>query len=98
MGKYIYTSRGNPVGYIQGRYIYTMSGRAAGQLNGNHVHKLSGQYVGELDRQMIVRKPLVHQGNIGNPGNISGLGNLGVPVNRGPISSGYQDVSKELFS
>ncbi len=98
MTKYIYTSNGNAVAYIQGRYIHSIRGNAIGQIVGEtHVHKLSGSYVGELHKDMIVDKRLGNLGNVGNPGNPGNTGNPGNPGNRGSVNYGYRDVSGELL-
>ncbi len=96
MTNYLYNSRGQPVGFWRGRYIYTLRGKPVGQIRGTHVHKLSGQYVGVLHRDMVVKRNICNQANIGrcrNPGNPDSLSN---PGNRGAVSYGFADVFHRL--
>jgi hypothetical protein len=97
MIRFLYDSRGKPVGFIHDRFIYSMRGRPVGQLSGTHVHKMSGSYVGELHEDMVVNKRLGNFGNIGRAGNPSNIGIPGKPGNRGVVNYGYPDVFTKLL-
>lgn len=97
MTQYVYSVRGEAVGYVYGKYIHSMWGDAIGQLNGTHVHRLDGAYVGELHDDMVLDMHLGNFGNIGNPGNPGNRGNPGNPGNRGSGGSAYRDVFEKLL-
>lgn len=95
---YIYSSRGNAVGYRNRNFIHEIGGKAVGQISGlTHVHKITGQYVGELHEDMVLDMGYGNLGNIGNPGNPGNFGHPDNPGNRGARSYGYKDVFEKLL-
>ncbi|SRR5690606_1637025 len=54
---YVYSTGGEPVGYLFESYIYDLGGTPLGRIVGCRVHRFDGTYVGEWFRDMVVRRP-----------------------------------------
>ena len=94
---YLYDSKGNPAGYLDGEFIYSLKGEAIGFVDDTNVYKISGYYIGELLEDMVVDMKLngmPRLSGIPKPGNI---GSLPKPGNRGAINLGYPDVFFRLL-
>ena len=57
MAMYVYSTGGEPVGFVFETYIYDMDGTPLGRIVGCRVHRFDGTYVGEWFRDMVVRRP-----------------------------------------
>ena len=57
MAMYVYSTRGEPVGFVMETFIHTMEGMPVGRIMGSRVHRLDGGYVGEFFKDMVVAKP-----------------------------------------
>lgn len=57
MTMYVYSTGGEPVGFVFETYIYDLGGRPLGRILGSRVHRLDGSYVGEWFKDMVVRRP-----------------------------------------
>ena len=56
MTMYVYSIRGEPVGFLFESFIYDLDGTALGRLFGSRVHRLDGSYAGEWFHQMVVER------------------------------------------
>ena len=54
---YVYSTEGEPVGFVFETTIYDLEGVALGRIVGCRVHRFDGTYVGEWFRDMVVRRP-----------------------------------------
>lgn len=54
---YVYSTDGEPVGFVFGTNIYDLTGTPLGRILGCRVHRFDGTYVGEWFRDMVVRRP-----------------------------------------
>lgn len=54
---YVYSTDGEPVGFVFETNIYDMAGTPLGRIVGCRVHRFDGTYVGEWFRDMVVRRP-----------------------------------------
>lgn len=57
MAMYVYSTHGEPVGFVMETYIHTMEGEPVGKIMGSRVHRLDGTYVGEWWKEMVVARP-----------------------------------------
>ena len=57
MAMYVYSTEGEPMGYVFETYIYDLDGSPLGRIVGCRVHRFDGTYVGEWFRDMVVRRP-----------------------------------------
>ena len=57
MAMYVYSTGGEPVGFVFETYIYDLEGTPLGRIVGCRVHRFDGTYVGEWFRDMVVRRP-----------------------------------------
>ena len=57
MAMYVYSTEGEPVGYVFETNIYDLDGTPVGRIVGCRVHRFDGTYVGESFRDMVVRRP-----------------------------------------
>jgi 4-fold beta-flower domain-containing protein len=57
MAMYVYSTDGDPVGFVFETYIYDLDGSPLGRIVGCRVHRFDGTYVGEWSRDMVVRRP-----------------------------------------
>jgi hypothetical protein len=93
MAMYVYSTHGEPVGFVMETFIHTMEGEPVGRIIGSRVHRFDGSYVGEWWKEMVVARPE------GRPRN---LPPMAVPPRRVPpgaswnrrvvIHGGYRDV------
>jgi hypothetical protein len=56
MPMYVYSTRGEPVGFLFESFVYDLEGTALGRLFGARVHRLDGTYAGEWFHQMVVER------------------------------------------
>lgn len=54
---YVYSTDGEPVGFVFETSIYDLQGTPLGRIVGCRVHRFDGTYVGEWFRDMVVRRP-----------------------------------------
>jgi hypothetical protein len=54
---YVYSTDGDPVGFVFETTIYDLAGAPLGRILGCRVHRFDGTYVGEWFRDMVVRRP-----------------------------------------
>jgi hypothetical protein len=54
---YVYSTAGDPVGFVFETTIYDLDGTPLGRIVGCRVHRFDGTYVGEWFRDMVVRRP-----------------------------------------
>jgi hypothetical protein len=57
MAMYVYSTDGDPVGFVFETHIYDLDGTPLGRIVGCRVHRFDGTYVGEWFRDMVVRRP-----------------------------------------
>ena len=57
MAMYVYSTEGEPVGFLFETYIYDLQGEPLGRIIGSRVHRFDGSYVGEWFKEMVVAKP-----------------------------------------
>lgn len=57
MAMCVYSTGGQPVGFVYEAFIYDLSGMAVGRIVGSRAHRLDGSYVGEWFKDMIVERP-----------------------------------------
>ncbi len=57
MAMYVYSTDGDPVGFVFETNIYDLDGTPLGRIVGCRVHRFDGTYVGEWFRDMVVRRP-----------------------------------------
>lgn len=57
MAMYVYSTEGEPVGFVFGTDIYDLDGTPLGRIVGCRVHRFDGSYVGEWFRDMVVLRP-----------------------------------------
>ena len=57
MAMYVYSTDGDPVGFVFETYIYDLDGSPLGRIVGCRVHRFDGTYVGEWFKDMVVRRP-----------------------------------------
>lgn len=56
MTMYVYSTRGEAVGFLFESFVCDFDGNALGRLFGPRVHRLDGSYAGEWFHQMIVER------------------------------------------
>jgi hypothetical protein len=56
MAMYVYSTGGDPVGFLFESFVYDLEGTALGRLFGTRVHRLDGSYAGEWFHQMVVER------------------------------------------
>ncbi len=54
---YVYSTDGQPVGFVFETTIYDLTGEPLGRIVGCRGHRFDGTYVGEWFRDMVVRRP-----------------------------------------
>ena len=97
MAMYVYSTEGEPVGFVFETNIYDLDGTPLGRIVGCRVHRFDGSYVGEWFRDMVVRRPQ------GRPRTIPAAA---APPTRPPVSAtfrlravvdyGYEDAFPRL--
>jgi hypothetical protein len=54
MAMYVYSTEGEPVGFLFETFIYDLGGTPLGRIIGSRVHRLDGSYAGEWFKEMVV--------------------------------------------
>jgi hypothetical protein len=57
MAMYVYSTGGEPVGFLYENFIHDLGGRPLGRIIGSRVHRFDGSYVGEWYKEMVVDRP-----------------------------------------
>lgn len=57
MAMYVYSTRGEPVGFLYETFIHDFDGTPLGRIIGSRVHRFDGSYAGEWFKEMVVAKP-----------------------------------------
>ena len=57
MAMYVYSTGGEPVGFLYENFIHDLDGRPLGRIIGSRVHRFDGTYVGEWFKEMVVDRP-----------------------------------------
>ena len=57
MAMYVYSTGGEPVGFLYENIIHDLDGRPLGRIIGSRVHRFDGSYVGEWFKEMVVERP-----------------------------------------
>lgn len=57
MTMYVYSTTGEPVGFVFGEDIFDLGGQPLARIHGNRVHSFDGEYKGEWFRDMVVHRP-----------------------------------------
>lgn len=57
MAMYVYSTDGEPVGFLYETCIYDLAGNPLGRIIGSRVHRFDGAYVGEWFKEMVVERP-----------------------------------------
>ena len=57
MTMYVYSTAGEPVGFVFEMNIYDLDGTPLARVVGSRVHRFDGTYVGEWFKDMVVRRP-----------------------------------------
>ena len=56
MAMYVYSTDGDPVGFLFESFIFDLAGDPLGRIIGSRVHRFDGSYVGEWFHQMVVAR------------------------------------------
>ncbi|HEY5723301.1 MAG TPA: hypothetical protein VIT45_13355 [Allosphingosinicella sp.] len=56
MAMYVYSTGGEPVGFLYENFIHDLDGRPLGRIIGSRVHRFDGSYVGEWFKEMVVER------------------------------------------
>jgi len=78
---YVYSTDGDPVGFVFETTIFDLDGTPLGRIVGCRVHRFDGTYVGEWFRDMVVRRPQARPRIIPPSA---------LPAPRPPMSSSYR--------
>ena len=57
MAMYVYSTAGEPVGFLYETFVHDLEGRPLGRIIGSRVHRLDGSYAGEWFKEMVVERP-----------------------------------------
>ena len=57
MAMYVYSTAGEPIGFLYETFIYDLGGVPLGRLLGTRVHRFDGSYAGEWFKEMVVERP-----------------------------------------
>ncbi|HEY1606141.1 MAG TPA: hypothetical protein VGF77_11160 [Allosphingosinicella sp.] len=57
MAMYVYSTAGEPVGFLYETFVHNLEGRPLGRIIGSRVHRLDGSYAGEWFKEMVVERP-----------------------------------------
>ena len=57
MAMYVYSTDGEPIGFLWETCIHDLDGRPLGRIIGSRVHRFDGSYVGEWYKEMVVERP-----------------------------------------
>lgn len=81
MAMYVYSTDGEPVGFVFEMNIYDLEGTPLARIVGSRVHRFDGTYVGEWYKDMVVRRP---------QGRPRILPPVSVPASRPPVAMSYR--------
>jgi hypothetical protein len=56
MAMYVYSTQGEPVGFLFETFIFDLGGTPLGRIIGARVHRLDGSYAGEWFKEMVVER------------------------------------------
>lgn len=56
MAMYVYSTEGEPVGFLYETFIYDLGGTPLGRIIGSRVHRLDGSYAGDWFKEMVVER------------------------------------------
>jgi len=93
MAKWLYSSSGEPIAFINGNDIFSYKGIYIGRLDGTEVWH--GTYKGEIvKRDLLLFKSSKSSNTRGSPGTPGSPGIPGRPGSRGAgsVPSGYRDI------
>ena len=54
---YVYSTGGEPVGFVFETFIHDLAGAPLGRIIGSRVHRIDGSYAGEWFKEMVVQRP-----------------------------------------
>jgi hypothetical protein len=57
MAMYVYSTEGEPVGFLYETFIYDLEGSPLGRILGSRVHRIDGSYADEWFKEMVVERP-----------------------------------------
>jgi hypothetical protein len=57
MAMYVYSTGGQPIGFLYETFVHDLDGRPLGRILGSRVHRLDGSYAGEWFKEMVVERP-----------------------------------------
>jgi hypothetical protein len=57
MAMYVYSTEGEPVGFLYETFIHDLDGTPLGRIIGSRVHRFDGSYVGEWYKDTVVERP-----------------------------------------
>ena len=57
MAMYVYSTEGEPVGFLYETFIHDLDGAPLGRIIGSRVHRFDGSYVGEWYKETVVERP-----------------------------------------
>jgi hypothetical protein len=99
MAMYVYSTGGDPIGFLFETSIYDLGGTPLGRIIGSRVHRFDGSYVGEWHKENVVERP---------SGRPRALPPVAVPPRRPPapaswrrravVDYGYPDVFHRLYA
>ena len=97
MAMYVYSTEGEPCGFVFEMNIYDLDGTPLGRIVGCRVHRFDGSYVGEWFKETVVAKPTHGPRNIApmrRPGRVPPPG----PSfrRRAVVNYGYEDLFHTL--
>lgn len=78
MTMFVYSTAGEPRGFLFETTIYALDGQPLGRVLGSRVHRFDGGYVGEWFHQMVVERPTARPRSI--PA-------VATPAERPPVSA-----------
>jgi hypothetical protein len=58
MAMYVYSTEGEPVGFLFETFIHDLDGAPLGRIIGSRVHRFDGSYVGEWFKESVVERPV----------------------------------------
>jgi hypothetical protein len=61
MAMYVYSTDGEPIGFLFETSIYDLGGTPLGRIIGSRVHRFDGSYVGEWHKETVVERPAAGQ-------------------------------------
>jgi hypothetical protein len=98
MAMYVYSTDGEPIGFLFETFIYDLGGTPLGRIIGSRVHRFDGSYVGEWHKETVVER------STSSP---RALPPIAVPPRRPPapiswrrravVDYGYADIFHRLY-